>query len=244
VDASHVQRDPAANTAIYFVDHAENGHRFTYLRAGSAAARMTPQSLPRDYIAGAKVLHVSGISQAISESACDTVFEAIAIARGAGVTVSYDTNLRLKLWPLVRARAITHAAMRDCDIALPGLDDAVHLTGRDDPDAIADFYLGLGPTVVALTLGKAGTLVATPERRERIGARVVDAVDATAAGDTFDGAFLSELLACRDPFAAARYANAAAALSTLGYGAVAPMPRRNAVLSFLAGGLPRPNAFG
>ncbi len=236
VDARHVERDPQANTAIYFVDHAEGQHRFTYLRAGSAASRMTPQWLPGDYITGAKVLHVSGISQAISDSACDTVFQAIAIARAAGVTVSYDTNLRLKLWPLERARAITHAAMRDCDIALPGLEDAVLLTGLDDPDAIVDFYLKLGAGTVALTLGKAGTLVATPQRRERVPVQEVAAVDATAAGDTFDGAFLAEVIEGRDPFAAARYANAAAALSTLGFGAVAPMPTRAAVLSFLAKG--------
>ena len=233
VDASQVRRDPDAHTAPYFVDHADGQHRFTYLRAGSAASRMTPASLPAAYIAGAQVLHVSGISQAISASACDTVFRAIEIARDAGVRVSYDTNLRLQLWPLERARAITHAAMRHCDIALPGLDDAVHLTGLDDPDAIVDFYLALGASTVALTLGKSGTLVATPDRRERIPVRPVAAVDATAAGDTFDGAFLAELLRGRDPFAAARYANAAAALSTLGYGAVAPMPSRAKVLAFL-----------
>ncbi|MBA3476997.1 MAG: sugar kinase [Lautropia sp.] len=233
VDASEVRRDPQAHTAVYFVDHADGEHRFTYLRAGSAASRMTPQSLPQAYIAGAEMLHVSGISQAISDSACDTVFQAIALARASGVTVSYDTNLRLKLWPLERARAITHAAMRDCDIAMPGLEDAVHLTGLDEPDAIADFYLNLGAGTVALTLGRAGTLVATAQRRERISVREVAAVDATAAGDTFDGAFLAELLEGRDPFAAARYANAAAALSTLGFGAVAPMPSRAQVLAFL-----------
>ena len=147
--------------------------------------------------------------------------------------VSFDTNLRLKLRPLERARAITHAAMRDCDIALPGLEDAVHLTGLDEPDAIADFYLNLGAGTVALTLGRAGTLVATAQRREQISVREVAAVDATAAGDTFDGAFLAELLEGRDPFAAARYANAAAALSTLGFGAVAPMPSRAQELAFL-----------
>jgi 2-dehydro-3-deoxygluconokinase len=234
VDTSRITRHPQAHTAVYFVDHADGQHRFTYLRAGSAASRMTPHWLPRDYIAGAKVLHVSGISQAISESACDTVFQAIATARASGVKVSYDTNLRLKLWPLERARAITHAAMRECDIALPGLEDAVHLTGLEDPQAIVDFYLGLGAGIVALTLGRAGTLVATPQRREKIAVREVDAVDATAAGDTFDGAFLAELIEGRDPFEAARYANAAAALSTLGYGAVAPMPSRQAVRDFLA----------
>ena len=233
IDTNQVCRDPEAPTAIYFVDHEAGEHRFTYLRAGSAASRMTPRTFARDYIANARVLHVSGISQAISASACDTVFDAIGAARDNGVTVSYDPNLRLKLWPLQRARAVIHEAMRECDIALPGLDDAVQLTGLDHPDAIADFYLALGARVVALTLGKAGTLVATPQHRERIGVHAVAAVDATAAGDTFDGAFLAETLRGSDAFAAARYANAAAALSTLGYGAVAPMPRRAAVIAFL-----------
>ncbi len=234
VDASQVVQDEAAHTGVYFVTHGDAGHAFTYLRDGSAASRMQPGDLPADYIKGARILHVSGISQAISASAADTVFEAIALARSAGVQVSYDTNLRLKLWPLTRARAMTHAAMALCQIALPGLEDAMQLTGNEEPDAIADFYLGLGCKVVALTLGPAGTLVATPEDRRVVPVSPVTPVDATAAGDTFDGAFLAELAVGRDPFSAARYANAAAGLSTQGYGAVAPMPRRTAVEAWLA----------
>ncbi len=235
VDTRAVDRDPVAHTGIYFVSHGPDGHRFSYLRAGSAASRMTPAHIPDALIAGARILHVSGISQAISPSAADAVFHAIAVARAAGVQVSYDTNLRPALWPLERARAITHAGMALCDIALPGLDDARQLCGHDDPDAIADFYLALGAGVVALTLGADGTLVATTQERRRIGGRRVTPVDATAAGDTFDGAFLAELVRGVDPFTAARYANAAAALSTQGYGAVAPMPHRTEVEAFLAG---------
>ena len=235
VDASEVRRNPDAHTGIYFVTHDESGHAFSYFRDGSGASLMAPDDIPEDYIANAKILHVSGISQAISDSAADAVFRAIEVARAAGTKVSYDTNLRLKLWPIARARAVIHAAMEGCDIALPGRDDAVQLTGTDDPDAIADFYLGLGAGVVALTLGAEGTLVATPGERRRVAALPVEPVDATAAGDTFDGAFLAELVAGRDPFDAARYANAAAALSTQGYGAVAPMPRRDAVEALLSG---------
>ena len=121
-----------------------------------------------------------------------------------------------------------------CHIALPGLDDARLLTGHDAPDDIADVYLKLGAEIVALTLGKAGTLIATSDKRDVIPAFSVDAVDATAAGDTFDGAFLAEILAGRDAFAAGLYANAAAALSTTGYGAVAPMPDRARVEAFMA----------
>jgi 2-dehydro-3-deoxygluconokinase len=64
----------------------------------------------------------------------------------------------------------------------------------------------------------------------------VDAVDASGAGDTFGGAFVTEWLRTGDPFRAAEFGNAAAALKTLGYGAVAPMPRRDAVERFLATG--------
>ncbi len=234
VDASAVKVDPAAPTGVYVVTHGEAGHEFSYLRAGSAAARLGPADLPEAAIRAARVLHVSGISQGISASACDLVVAAISTARAAGVTVSYDTNYRPRLWPLERARAVTNAAMRLADIALPGLDDARALTGRDTPDAIADFYLEGGSRIVALTLGRAGVLVATPERREQVPSIAVDAVDATGAGDCFDGAFLAEWTRCGDPFRAARYGAAAAALSTTGYGAVAPLPRRAEVEAALA----------
>jgi 2-dehydro-3-deoxygluconokinase len=235
VDAHAVERDAFAATAVYFVTHGPDGHRFTYLRAGSAASRMTPALADPKLVARARILHVSGISQAISSDAADTVFAAIAASREARRLVCYDTNLRLSLWPIERARAIIHAGVALSDIARPGLDDARALTGLGDPDAIADFYLGLGPGIVALTLGAEGVLVATPERRERIAAPEVAAVDATGAGDAFNGAFLAEIAAGRDPFAAARYAAVAAALSTRGFGAIEPVPRRDEVEAFLHG---------
>ncbi len=236
IDTSAVSRSPVAHTGLYFVTHAADGHIFSYMRAGSAASRMTPEQLPVAMIEGARILHASGISQAISSSAADAVFAAMRIARAAGVTVSYDTNLRLRLWPLDRARAVIHSAVALADIVRPGLDDARHLTGLTDPDKIVDFYLAMGAKIVALTLGEDGAIVATADRRERLPPIAVKLVDATGAGDMFDGAFLSEYLRTTDPFASARYANMAAALSTEGYGAVAPMPRRQAVEAAIAAG--------
>lgn len=234
VDTSTVRQVDDAQTGVYFVTHGVDGHEFSYFRAGSAASRAGPDDLPVAALRSAKILHVSGISQAISSSAADAVFAAIELVKAAGGLVSYDTNLRLKLWPIDRARAVIHAAMARCDIALPGLDDAVRLTGLEDPAEIVDFYLGLGAKIVALTLGANGTMVATAGDRRLVPVREVAAVDATGAGDTFDGAFLARAVAGDDPFEAARYANAAAALSTLGYGAVAPMPRKTEVEAFLA----------
>lgn len=239
VDTSAVVRSQVAHTGLYFVRHGPDGHLFSYLRAGSAASRMTPQDLPAGLIEGGKILHASGISQAISSSAADTVFAAMRAARGAGATVSYDTNLRLRLWPLERARAVIHAAVALADILLPSIDDAMHLTGLAEPDRIVDTYLGFGPKIVALTLGGRGVLVATPERRETIPPRPVTLVDTTGAGDAFDGAFLAEYLRLGDPFVAARYANVAAALSTEGYGAVVPIPCRARVEAAMAAGRER-----
>jgi 2-dehydro-3-deoxygluconokinase len=225
--------DPDAPTGIYFVTHGASGHEFSYLRAGSAASRMRPADLALDVIRASKVLHVSGISQAISASACDSCFAAIDAARGAGVKISYDTNLRLKLWPLSRARAIIRATLALADWALPSLDDAELLYGRDEPEAILDACHQDGARLVVLRCGAGGCVVSDGRRRERIAGHRVDVVDATGAGDCFDGAFVARLVAGDDAFAAARYANAAAALKTLGYGAVAPLPRHAQVMALL-----------
>jgi len=234
VDASQVKRDPNAPTGIYFVTHSEAGHQFHYYRAGSAASRMTPADLPFDYIRAATVLHVSAISQAISETACETALAAMDAARAAGVQICFDTNLRLKLWPLDRARDAIGGAIRRADILRPALDDARMLTGIEDADAIIDTFLGLGPKLVVMTMGKDGVILASREARHRLAPHKVDAIDATGAGDTFNGSFLARLIAGDNPLEAARYANAAAALSTLGYGAVAPIPRPETVRRFLA----------
>ncbi|MCF8531623.1 MAG: sugar kinase [Reyranella sp.] len=234
VDASRVTRHPSAPTGVSFVTHSEAGHKFDYLRKNSAASLMTPEGLPVDYIAGARFLHISAIGQAISDSARQTCDAAITAARAAGVKVSYDTNLRLRLWDLDVARQTIDATIARCDLALPSLDDSQQLTGLSAPNAIVDHYLGLGAPLVALKMGAEGSLIATPLKRFRVPAHQVQAVDATGAGDTFDGAFLARLLAGDELQAAARYANVAAALSTTGYGAIAAIPRPAEVFRVLS----------
>ncbi|HXD41708.1 MAG TPA: sugar kinase [Ramlibacter sp.] len=234
VDHAGVGTDAGAFTGIYFVTHSDSGHEFSFMRAGSAASRMTPASLPKASIESAKVLHLSGISLAISNGACDTCYAAIDIARAAGVQVSFDTNLRRKLWPLARARAVMTDVMRHCDICLPSLDDLAAITDLTDPDALVDHCLSLGAKIVALKLGERGALVADGAQRHRLPAHPCRAVDATGAGDTFGGAFVARLLAGDDLLAAGRYAVVAAALSTEGYGAVDPIPAAARVRAELA----------
>jgi 2-dehydro-3-deoxygluconokinase len=233
VDAATVIRTDQAQTGVYFVTHDASGHHFLHYRKDSPAALYAPADLPRTEIAAAKMLFVSGISQGISSSAADAVFAAIDIARKHRVKVAYDTNYRPRLWPPARAAAVMHAAIAQADYVFPGLEDALVLTGLSDPDEILDFYLALGCPVVALKMGESGAYLADGARRVPIAPHVVQAVDATGAGDTFCGTFLARTLAGDAPEQAARYANVAAALKCTGYGAVAPIPRPGEVRHIL-----------
>jgi 2-dehydro-3-deoxygluconokinase len=225
VDTRGVTRDPEAPTGVYFVTHGLAGHEFSYLRANSAASRMRPDTLPVDFIRGTRLLHVSGISQAISQSACDTVAAAIALAGESGAQISYDTNLRLKLWPLEKAREVILPTIGMSDWCLPSLDDARLLFDADDVDAVLAALHAAGARTVVLKCGAEGCIVSDGQRREKMAPHRVATVDATGAGDCFDGAFAARIIAGDDAVAAARYANAAAALATTGFGAVAPLPR-------------------
>lgn len=231
---SHVRRSDVHPTGVYFVTHGPDGHRFNYHRKGSAASALTPADIPEAGVAAARLIFASGISQAISDSATDAVFHAFAIARQHGVAIAYDTNYRPALWSPRRAAAIIHAAIGEADIAMPGMDDAAALTGLTDPDAVLDFYLGLGPGLVLLKMGREGVYFGTPEVRKRIAPFPAAAVDATGAGDTFCGAVIARLLNGDAPEDAAHYAAAAAAISTTGYGAIAPIPRAPEVWAAMA----------
>jgi 2-dehydro-3-deoxygluconokinase len=126
------------------------------------------------------------------------------------------------------------ASIALADWALPSIDDAKLLFDRDDPDAIIDACHHAGVPLVVLRCGAQGCVISDGRKRDRIAGHRVSAVDATGAGDCFDGAFAVRILAGDDPATAARYANAAAALATTGYGAVAPLPRDKEVRALLA----------
>jgi 2-dehydro-3-deoxygluconokinase len=233
IDTSGAGVDAEAHTAVYFITHGAQGHEFSYLRAGSAASRMQPQHLPHALLRETRFFHTSGITQAISTSACDTAFAAIDLAKTAGAQFVYDANLRPRLWPLARARAVIAATIRLSDVFLLSTEDGEFLTGSSDAEKIIDWSHARGARTVVLKLGARGALASDGARRESVLGHRVDCVDATGAGDCFAGALMARLARGDDLATALRYANAAAALTTTGYGAVAPLPRPQHVQSLL-----------
>ena len=234
-----IEMEAESLTGIYFVTHTEKGHVFTYRRAGSAASRMTPAWLhgaPKQIIEQSKWLHLSGISLAISESACETAFAAIRIAKSADTLISLDSNLRLKLWSLERAQAVITSAIKDCDVFLPSMDDMIPLTNLSDPELVVDWSHAQGARRVVLKLGAEGALISDPESglRTIVKAHPVEALDATGAGDCFCGNLLARLAANDDLLTATRYANAAASIAVQGWGALSSLPTPIAVKNRLA----------
>ena len=213
-----------APTGLYFVSHGAQGHQFSYRRAGSAASLLAPADLPRALLASTRWLHVSGISLAISASACDAALEAIAIARAAGARISFDLNYRARLWPAARALALTRQVLQGCDLFLPSVDEIEQLTGIAQPAAIVEWAHAQGARAVVLKLGAQGCLVSEGIGATALPGTPVTPVDATGAGDCFAGACLAQLARDASLLDAARVANVAAALSTEGFGAVEPLP--------------------
>jgi len=229
IDVSHARLVEGFN-AVYFISLLPGGEReFTYYRSGSAASTMTPADLDAAYIGGARALHVSGISQGISLSCRETVLAAVRLAREGGVVVSYDPNLRRKLWPsLDEARAAMQEVLPFVDIVFPSAPEEMTdlLDVRSVEEGIERLWQA-GVGTVAVKLGGDGCLLGHDGRLVTIPPFVPEAVvDTTGAGDAFDGAFLHGVVSGLSSEEAARLAVVCAGLSLRSRGAIGGLPYR------------------
>lgn len=234
IDTSHVIIEKGGFTGIYFISIKNNGeHDFTYYRTNSPASHFSIDDINQMYIEKAKIFHSSGISQAISQSCREAVFKAIEFAKQSGVMISYDPNIRLKLWPIHVARAIVMHTLELADIVIPSIEDIQIIAGPISPEKAVRQILKRGPKIVAIKLGAQGCLVGSNKKMIRVPGFRVRPIDTTGAGDAFDGAFAVGLLEGWELEEIAKFSNAVGALATLGKGAVEPLPRRSKVYEFI-----------
>jgi 2-dehydro-3-deoxygluconokinase len=234
IDTRQVIVEPGSRTGVYFIARHAHGHDFTYYRGDSAASHLSPADLDRAYLAAARVLHTSGITQAVSPSSRQAAEAAMQIVRSFGGAVSYDVNYRPALWPPETARPAVEAACAQATLVFLSEEDAAALYAGAAPEDAAARLLGLGPQLVVLKRGARGCLIlaATGERHDLPG-WPVEAVDTTGAGDAFAGAFVAAWLEGARLDDAGRLANAVGALTATGVGAVEPIPRRPQVMAFI-----------
>ncbi|MEM1286712.1 MAG: sugar kinase, partial [Pseudomonadota bacterium] len=186
-----VDRHP---TGLCFIHPDPKDRHFFYARQGSAASHFGPEDLPEQTIAKAKVLHVTGVSQAISQCMREAVRRAAEVAKSHHTLVSYDLNIRPKLWSLEDAKACVDGFLPLADIVLPSDDEAQRLLGTCDPEAILTFFGRFNPLAVILKRGAEGVIVRTSDEDITVRAPSVDAIDSSGAGDSFAGACLAYFL--------------------------------------------------
>jgi sugar/nucleoside kinase (ribokinase family) len=199
--------------------------------AEHAAAVLTPDLLDFD---GLDHLHLTGITLGISETACATALALLEAARSHGLTVSFDPNLRLSLWPdQDKMRGLINTVASQATIVLPGLAEGFLLTGSREPEAIADFYLAAGASEVVVKLGKDGAIVWNGEGSATSIPYFVEPVDTVGAGDGFAAGYLDAALGGLDLQGRVDHAAAVGALVTTRRGDLAAMPTRAELEHFL-----------
>jgi 2-dehydro-3-deoxygluconokinase len=221
VDLSAVGTDPDAPTGLYVNERdALGGHRFSYHRTGSAASLLAAGDASRGFLHGLDVLHVTGITLAISGSAADAAELAAERARALGIPISFAVNHREALKPDVE-RLVAFA--RRADIVFLSVEDARALLGVERVDQVAAALAN--PAIeIAMTHGAGpATLLAARELHTLAPPRV-DAIDTAGAGDALAGAYLAARFNGAGPRRALAHGVVAGALSCRGTGCARSYP--------------------
>jgi 2-dehydro-3-deoxygluconokinase len=234
VDTSRVRRPQGSTTGLYLRERLGTGVQAYYYRQGSAASTMGSRAFDREYLAGARFLHLTGITPALSADCRAFTFWAAREARAAGTRLSFDVNYRSKLWSPQEAKSFVEELLPHIALLFLGDEEARALWGRDDED----FLRGLaekGPEEVVLKRGEKGSMVLFEDRVLAQASFEVLEVDPVGAGDAFDAGYLAGWLWERNPEERLRIANAMGALSVTALGDYENLPDKEELWAFLEG---------
>jgi 2-dehydro-3-deoxygluconokinase len=202
--------DAARSTGVMFLEQrTADLTRAFYYRAGSAGSTVNREDIDQALNAGTRVLHLTGITAALSPEARAALEYAAERAAAEGVVVSLDVNYRSKLWTRDEARAVLAPISRHADILIASDDEldlvasaaspgSESLANDDAETALAGELLGRGVTEVVVKRGAHGAGVYTAAGRFEATAVPVTSIDTVGAGDAFTAGYLSALLDGRD----------------------------------------------
>ncbi|MFJ9365235.1 sugar kinase [Nocardia sp. NPDC101769] len=198
VDVSRCRIDPELSSGLMLRERrTADRTRVTYYRRGLAGSRLSVNEIDTAQIAAAGVLHITGITPALSDSARAAVDLAVDIAAAAGVPISLDVNYRRALWSPGRAAAELTKLTSRADILFAGADEAAMLLrtgGSETLVSVAESLAALGPSEVVLKLGAEGAVAWADGVLLREEAVPVTVVDPVGAGDAFAAGYLAGLL--------------------------------------------------
>lgn len=229
-------RDPDAATAIMVKERRTPADtRVFYYRNGLAGSRLRVDEVDFDLVRNASLLHVTGISPALSAGMAEVIDEAMRVAKDAGVTVSFDLNFRGKLWSREQAGEAYRRILPHVDLAFGGDDEAAIALGRsDNPLALARGLIELGAGQAVVKLGAAGAVAVVDGVEYEEAAVPITAVDTVGAGDAFVAGYLAEYLAGEPVATRLKTAVTVGAYACLTHGDWEGLPRRAELASLTA----------
>ncbi len=238
VDVSRVLVNDKKNTGILFKERFMHSNpNVYYYRKDSAASTLKLEELDEEYIKSAKILHITGITPALSENCKKTVFRAIEIAKANSVLVSFDPNIRLKLWSKEEAVPVLLEISKQSDIIFPGIDEGEMLLGLTKPEEIAEKFMEMGCSIVAVKLGAQGCYAADKINKLYVNSyRLENPQDTVGAGDGFAAGFLSGILNKLDLRECGEYANGVGAMAVLVKGDMEGYPNLEQLMAFIGKG--------
>lgn len=221
VDVSACYVDPSRPTGLYVKESGAGGSPVRYYRAGSAASGMGPALLDRLDLDGVRVLHLSGITPALSDS-CLALVRALLDAPRGDRLISFDVNLRPALWAGRDPGLLAELAGR-ADIVLTGDDEAQRVWGTGDPEQLR--ALLPQPRTLVVKHGERGATLVEGEPLFAPALKV-DVVEPVGAGDAFAAGFLAATLRGATPLERLRQGHLQAAVTLLTHDDVGvPLPR-------------------
>jgi 2-dehydro-3-deoxygluconokinase len=200
--------------------------RVSYYRSGSAGSRISPKDIDEDLIRGASLLHVSGITPALSPQADATLRHVIETARAGSVPVAFDLNYRGNLWSGEGAGSVYRDIIPLADLVFAGEDEAAIAVGPADPEKLAKRIADLGPGHAVIKLGSLGALALVDGKVFQQDAVAVEAVDTVGAGDAFVAGYLAEYVNGLSPAQMLKTAAVTGAFACLVPGDWEGFPRR------------------
>lgn len=235
VDVSRVTKSKTHSTGLLFKERfAHVNPNVYYYRKDSAASTLSQEDLDPDYIRKAKILHLSGITPALSESSQKTVFKAIEIAKENKIKISFDPNIRLKLWSLQEAKGVLLDIAKQADIIFPGIDEGKMLLGTENPKKIAEHFQKMGCERIAIKLGAKGCYVVHKEEAHFVEGYPVESLeDTVGAGDGFAAGFLAGVLRKLPLKECAQWGNGVGAMAVLVRGDMEGFPTKSQLMEFI-----------
>ncbi|MCK6208774.1 sugar kinase [Bacillus infantis] len=192
IDTSQVKLVDGYPTSLNFKEVMEDGDgRTFYYRQNSPTFTLTPDQLDQDYFKNARLLHITGVFPAIGGENYEIIKKAIELAKQNGLLISFDPNIRLKLWGREEAKEKLSQLLPDVDIILTGEDEAELLVGANTPEQMIEEFKKYNITNIAIKRGDKGSIgYCGGEYMEMPPVKPRKVVDTVGAGDGFDAGFI------------------------------------------------------